>query len=51
MINFKSWKIDEEDADTWATSFLHRTDDVGDYLNSESSNEDMSKFGSFTQRD
>ena len=49
MINFKSWNADEEDEETWVASFSHRTDDMGDYLNSKGSEEDMLEIGSSAQ--
>jgi len=33
----------------WVASFPHRTDDMGDYLNSEGSDEDIPEIGSSAQ--
>ena len=51
MTNSKSWNTSEEDKETWDAFFPCRTDNVGDYLNAEGSNEAMLKIGSSTQRD
>jgi len=46
VTNSKSWSADEKDDQAWDCLFLHCTEDVSDYLNSEGPNGDMLDIGS-----
>ena len=51
MTNSKFLHTNEVDNETWDILFLHRIDNVGNYLNSKGSDEDMPKIGSSTKRE
>jgi len=49
VTNSKSWNAVEEDDKVWGIFFPHCTENLGDYLNLEGSNEDRPEIGSSAQ--